>query len=107
MHRFRAGLLARRDDLVGNQIRLRGRGRANMHGFIRHLHERRPRIGIGIDRHRLDTHPTRRLDHTAGNFTTVGDEDFLEHSDILGEFGERIGALYCKFCQAIDVKHLI
>jgi hypothetical protein len=35
-------------------------------------------IGIGIDRHRLDAH-TRGLDHAAGDFAAIGDQDLLEH----------------------------
>ena len=79
MHRLRPGLFRGSDDLVGNQIGFRSRRRANMHRLIRHPHERRAGISVGIDRHRLDTHATGRLDHPAGDFATIGDKDFLEH----------------------------
>ena len=44
-----------------------------MHRLICHLHKRRTRVGIGIDRDRRDSHAARGLDDTAGNFATVGD----------------------------------
>jgi hypothetical protein len=50
-----------------------------VHRLIRHLHERRARIRIRIDGNRLYAHAPRGLDDTAGDFTTIGDQDFLEH----------------------------
>jgi hypothetical protein len=49
-----------------------------MHRLVGHLHERRARIGIGIDGDGLDTHAAGGLDDPAGDFATIGDEDFLE-----------------------------
>ncbi len=79
VNRLGPGLLAGGDDLVGDQIGLCSGRRADVHGLVRHLHERRAGIGIGIDRNGLDTHPAGGLDHPASDFATVGDEDFLEH----------------------------
>ncbi len=79
MDRFRPGLLGRRDDLVGDQIAFGCRRRADMHRLVRHLDERRARIGVRIDRDGLDTHPARGLDNPASNFAAIGDEDFFEH----------------------------
>jgi len=79
VHRFGAGLTDRIHDLVDHDIGLvRGR-RADMHGFVSHLHMQRMRVGIGIDGHRLDAHLAGRFDHPAGDFAAVCDQDFLEH----------------------------
>src|SRR5262245_61579833 len=61
MDRLGAGLLAGGDDLVGDQVGLRRRRRADVDGLIGHLHERRPRIGVRIDGDRLDAHAARGL----------------------------------------------
>jgi hypothetical protein len=65
MDRFGPGLLARLDDLVGDQIGLRSGRWADMDRLVGHLHERRARIGIGIDGDGLDTHAAGGLDNTA------------------------------------------
>jgi hypothetical protein len=44
-----------------------------MHGLVGHLHKRRARIGIGIDRDRRDAHPARGFDNPASYFATVCD----------------------------------
>jgi hypothetical protein len=79
MHSFRSSLLARLDDLFSDQIGLRGRRRTDMDGFVSHLHKRRARIGVGIDRDGLDTHAAGGFDDPACDFATVCDEDFFEH----------------------------
>ena len=79
MHRLGAGFLDCRHDLVDHDIRLVRRGRADMHRLVRHLDMQRISVGVGIDRDRLDPHLFRRLDHPAGDFATVRDQDFLEH----------------------------
>jgi hypothetical protein len=89
VNRLGAGRLARGDDLFGDQVGLRGRGRADVHGFVGHLHEGRARIGIGIDRHGGNAHAACRLDHAAGDFATIGDEDFLEHHSPVPSFAQR------------------
>ena len=73
MHSLCAGLLTRRDDLLGDQIGLCGRRRPDMHRLIRHLHKRRARIGVGINRDGGDPHPARGFDDTASDLATVCD----------------------------------
>ena len=79
MHRLGAGRLARRDDLVGEEVGLRGLRGAEVDGLVGHLDVHRVTIGVGIDRDGLDTHLARRLDDAAGDLATVGDQDLLEH----------------------------
>src|SRR3546814_811950 len=50
-----------------------------MHRLVGHLHERRARVGVRIDRDGRNTHAPRGLDDAAGDFAAVGDQDFLEH----------------------------
>ena len=73
MDSLSACLFARSDDLIGNQIRLCSRRRAYVHCLVGHLHKRRARIRIGIDRDRRDAHPARGLNNAASNFATVCD----------------------------------
>ena len=82
MHRIGAGLSGRGDDLVGDQIGLRGRRWPDMHGFIGHLQEGCACVGVGIDRYRGDAHAAGGLDDAARDFAAVGDEDFLEHYEL-------------------------
>jgi hypothetical protein len=79
MHRLRAGLQARLHDGIAEQIRFGRRRRPEAHGFIGHFDMQRGRIGVGINRDGLDAHFARGLDDAAGDFTTVGDEDLVEH----------------------------
>ena len=51
-----------------------------MHRLVGHLDMRRARIGVRIDRDRLDAHLAGGLDHAAGDFAAVGDQDLLEHT---------------------------
>ena len=55
------------------------RRRAEPHALVGHLHVRRARVGVGIDRDRLDPHAPRGADHPARNLPAIGDQDFLEH----------------------------
>ena len=50
-----------------------------MHSLIRHFHVQGIGVGIRIDRHGGNAHLPRRLDHAAGNLSSVGDQDFFEH----------------------------
>ena len=79
MHGFRTGLADRLHHLVDDDIGLVGRWRADMDGLVRHFHVQRLRIRVRIDGNRRDAHFPRCLDHAAGNFAPVRDEDFLEH----------------------------
>ena len=78
MHRFRARLLAGVQDLVDDEIGLRRRRGADVDGFIGHLDMQRIAIGVRINGDGADTHFAGGLDDPAGDFATVGDEDFLE-----------------------------
>ena len=80
MHGLRARGLARLDDLVGTQVRLARRRRADAHRFVGHLDVARIAVGLGVDRHGLDAHAARGPDHAAGDLAAVGDEDLGEHA---------------------------
>ena len=60
MHGLGAGRLAGLDDLVDEQIGLRGRRRPDVDGLVGHLDVQGVAVGVGIDRHRLDAHLARR-----------------------------------------------
>ncbi len=79
MHRIGTGLPDRIEDLVDDDIGLAGRRRADMNGLVGHLDMQRIAIRIGIDGDCLDAHLSGCLDDPAGNFASVGDEDFLDH----------------------------
>ena len=76
MDGIRAGLLACRDNFVGDQVGLGSGRRTDMHGLVRHQDMRRTRIGIGIDRDGLDAHLLGRPHDTARDLATVRDQDF-------------------------------
>ena len=76
---LRAGLLAGLDDAVHQQIGLGGRRRADVDGFVGHFHMQGVAVGIGVYGCGGDAHAACRLDDPAGNFATVGNQDFLEH----------------------------
>jgi len=79
MDRFSTSLLAGSDDLVGDQVGLFRRGRADADSFVCHVDEQCVLVGFGIDGNGRDAHLAGSLDHAAGNFAAVGNEDFLEH----------------------------
>ena len=74
--RLGAGFAHRCDDLVGDQIALRGRWRPDEDGFVGHLDGHGIGVGFGIDDHRLDPHLSTGLDDPDGDLAPVGDEDF-------------------------------
>ena len=73
MYGLCASLLTGGDDLVRDEIAFGGLRGTNVHRFIRHFHERRTRICIGINGDGCDTHPARGLDDPASDFTAIGD----------------------------------
>ena len=79
MHRLGAGRLARVDDQLGLEVGFRRRRRPEPDALVGHLHMRRARVGVGIDRDGLDPHAPRGADHPARNLAAIGDQDFLEH----------------------------
>jgi len=76
-------------DEIGAQIAFGGRRRTEPHGFVGHLHMRRLRVGIGIDRNRLQPHFPRGAHHPARDLATVGDQYLFQHSTPLGR-GRRL-----------------
>ena len=59
MHGLGAGRLAGGDDLVDEQIALRGRWGSDQDGFVGHLDMQRVAIGLGINRDGGDAHTAR------------------------------------------------
>ena len=80
MHRFRAGFLAGGDDLLDDEVTLRGGRRSDRDRHIGHFHMQRVAVSLGIHRDRRDTHPPGGLDDPAGDLAAVGNEDLLEHA---------------------------
>ncbi len=103
MHRLGAGLLAGGDDLVDQQVGLRGRRRADGDRLVGHLDVQGVLVGLRIDRDRFHAHLARGLDDAAGDLAAVGDENLAEHwrpgsespeasplAPFLGERGRRV-----------------
>ena len=78
MHGLGTRLLAGEQDQLGLEIALGGGGRAQPHRLVRLLDMRRARVGIRIDRDRLDAHGPRGADDATGDLAAIGDQDFLE-----------------------------
>ena len=79
MHRLGAGLAAGLDDLLHHQIAFGRRGRPDQNRLVGHFDVERIPVGLGIDGHGLDTHPTGSLDDPAGDLAAVGDQNSFEH----------------------------
>ena len=77
--RLRAGLAHGVDDLVLDEIALRRWRAADVDGLVGHVDGHRAGVGVRKDHDRLDAHAPGRLDHPAGDFPAVGDQDFREH----------------------------
>jgi hypothetical protein len=77
MHGLGAGLLAGGDDLVGHQVGLVGRARADVHGLVGHLDGQAVGVGVGIDHHRLDAQATAGLDHADRDLARLAISSFL------------------------------
>jgi hypothetical protein len=91
MDRIGAGLSAGCDDLVDNQVALRGWRRPDMDRGIRQLDVRGKPIDVAIDRDGRDSaFPTRTHDADS-DFATIGDENAADR-------GGHRGALY--YCEA-------
>ncbi len=48
-----------------------------MHRLVGHLHMQGLAVGIGMDRNGGDAHPARRLDHAAGDFAPVCNQNLV------------------------------
>ena len=87
VHRLRAGLFARGNDLFGQQITLAaGRG-ADVDRLVGKLYMARVLVRIRIHSHGFDAHLAGGSDDAAGDFATVGDQNFCEHGGSLRKFG--------------------
>ena len=80
VHSLGAGRLAGIDDLVDEEIALRGGRRSDQDGFIGHFHMQCVAVGLGINRNGGDAHSTGGFDNPAGDFAAIGNQDSLEHS---------------------------
>ena len=80
MDRFCTGFLCRGDDLFHHQIAVTGCRAANENSFVRHIDGLGVGIGLRIDRDRPDTETLAGFDNTHGDFTAVGNQNFLEHA---------------------------
>ena len=56
---------------------------ADVHRFTAGLHMLGPGVGVRINGHGLDAHFAGSGNNAAGNFATVGDQDFGKHSSLL------------------------
>ena len=82
MDGLRAGLQRRLNDDIAQQIAFAYRCCADAHCLIGQSHMAGIGIGVGIDGDRGHAHFTSGVDDPAGDFATVGDEDFREHHSI-------------------------
>ena len=84
MHGLGAGLLAGGDDLLGHQVGLRGRRRADQHGLVGHLDGEAAGVGLRIDHDRGDPEPAAGADDAHRDLAAVGDQDFGEQAAARG-----------------------
>ena len=84
-----AGLLAGLDDLVDSQVGILGGGGSDADSLVGHLDVLGEAVGLGVDCNSLYTHTFSSLEDTAGDFTTVGDEDLVEGADYAMELAAR------------------
>src|SRR6266700_612589 len=80
MYGFRPGLAAGLDDLLDDEITLGRRRRPDEDGLIGHFDVERVAVSLGIDRDRRDAHAAGGLDHPAGDFAAVRDQNSFEHA---------------------------
>lgn len=75
VHRIGPGGAGGGEQLVGAQISV-GTGRtAQGNGLGGFAHMEGVGIGVGVDRNGVDAHAVSGLDHPAGDFAAIGDED--------------------------------
>ena len=86
VHGFGAGLFAGGNDFFCLQITVTTGCRADVHRFVSQLNMARIFVGIGVHRHRFDAHLAGCKDDAAGDFATVGDQDFVEHGLSFDQF---------------------
>ncbi|MPM98787.1 hypothetical protein SDC9_145977 [bioreactor metagenome] len=98
MHRLCTRGLGGLDDALPAQIAVLGCAAADMHGLIARRHMLGMRIRVGIHRHRLHAHAAGCSGNAAGDFASIGDQDFLEHSALLHR---------CEIANTLRVSHAI
>jgi len=74
-----AGLARGGDDLLGAQIGIARRRRADGHRLVGHGHVQCVAVGLGIDRDRVDAQAPGGADHPTGDLAAVGNQDLVEH----------------------------
>ena len=82
VHRLCARVLCDLQDALPAQVAVLGCAAADVHRLVTGQHVFGVRVGVGIHRHGLDAQAARSGGHTAGNFATVGDENFLKHAGL-------------------------
>ena len=74
------GDFGRADHRRNIEIALRQLRRADADGFIGKTHVQRVAVGFAVDGDRADAQFFAGTDHPQGNFSAIGDQDFLEHA---------------------------
>ena len=88
VHRIGPRLLAGLDDLFDHEVGFGCRRRTDEDRLVGGLDVQRQPVGLGKHGDGRDSHAARGLDHPAGNFPTIGNENLLEHR-VPGPFGPR------------------
>ncbi len=93
-----AGLGGGVEDLVEDQVRLRGGGSSESEGLVGQLDEQCVGVGLGVYGHAGQARVLRRTDHTDGDLAAVGDEDLGDvRAGMTGHSGPPGGKrLYCR-----------
>ncbi len=84
---FHVGNLGRADNGWNVEIAERAFGRADAHRLVGKAHVKAVAVRFRVNRHRGDPQFLAGADHTQGNLTPVGDQDFVEQP-----FGRKIAA---------------
>ena len=74
---------SRIEDAIDAKVALRRWRRSHVRGLVGHAHVERGAVGVGVDSHRADAHLPQRPDDPHGDFTPIGDEDFLKHGSAI------------------------
>jgi hypothetical protein len=76
------GDLSRSDDSISPQVTVGAARPAYANGLVGQLNVKGLDIGLGINRKGLYAELSTSSDDAEGDFTAVGDEDFLDHQEI-------------------------
>ena len=80
MNRINIGDFCGADDAIDLKITLRAGRRSDADGFVGELNMEAFHVGLGIDSHSLDAELFASPNDAKGDFASIGDEDFVEHS---------------------------